>query len=138
MSSEITDHKHHFCQKDHGSISHLFSSRLVSKIYSRSQKKLKFYRKTLNSWPIDLKFCMMVVSGQENFLMSWVWKNLCTMGQNLIFLKILNFWFPRNCSTFNLNSIWLCCTWDMTFQGLSKSPWRLSSSWRFWNFSRTT
>ncbi len=83
--SKSTNHKHHFCQRDHGSISHLFSSRLVSKFYS----KLKFYHKTLNSSPIDPKLCTMVVSGQENFLMS-------------------------------------------------KSPWRLSSSWRFWNFSRTT
>ncbi len=87
MSSESTDHKHHFCQRDHRSISHLFSSRLISKFYSRSQKKLKFYNKNLNSWPIDPKFCMMVESDQENFLMSWVWKNFCTMGQNLIFYE---------------------------------------------------
>jgi hypothetical protein len=44
--SKSTNHKRHFCQRDHGSISHLFSSRLVSKFYSRSQKKLKFYHKT--------------------------------------------------------------------------------------------
>ncbi len=85
--SKSTNHKHHFCQRDHGSISYFFSSRLVSKLYSRSQKKFKFYHKTLNSWPINPKFCMMVVSGQEIFLMSWVWKNLCTMGQNLIFYE---------------------------------------------------
>ncbi len=85
--SKSTNHKRHFCQRDLGFISHLFSSRLVSKFYSRSQKKLKFYHKTLNSWPIDPNFCMMVESGQEKFLMSWVWKNLCTMGQNLIFYE---------------------------------------------------
>jgi hypothetical protein len=32
--SESTCHEYHFCQRDHGSISHLLSSRLISKIYS--------------------------------------------------------------------------------------------------------
>jgi hypothetical protein len=33
-NSESTCHEYHFCQRDHGSISHLFSSRLISKSYS--------------------------------------------------------------------------------------------------------
>ncbi len=32
--SENTCHEYHFCQRDHESISHLFSSKLISKIYS--------------------------------------------------------------------------------------------------------
>jgi hypothetical protein len=34
-----------------------------------------------------LKIGRMIEPGQENFLMSWVWKNLCTMGQKSIFYE---------------------------------------------------
>ncbi len=68
--SETTIHQHHFCQRDHGSISYQFSSRLIPIFFFRSRKKIKIVYKTLNSRPILLKIGMMIESGQENFLMS--------------------------------------------------------------------
>ena len=84
---ETTSHQHHFFQRDYGSIYYHFSSRLIPFFYFRNQKKIEIVYKTLNSRAILLKIGMMIEPGQENFLMPWVWKYLCTMDQKSIFYE---------------------------------------------------
>ncbi len=104
-----TNHNYHFCWRDHISISHIShicSSRLFPKIFFSDSENYWNAYKNLCGWPIPLKFGMVIESGQERFLMSWIWKIPCTMGQNLNFTKKIKFEFLRMLNTFNSKSMW--------------------------------
>jgi hypothetical protein len=94
--SNSTDRKHHFCQRDHGSISHFFSSRLISKICTQNHEKSNKAHKNTGGQAIDLKFGTMLefmvgLTNPNRFEGKFFEINRHVDGQNLdFFLKILS------------------------------------------------